>query len=338
MVGRLHAVQDWNKFFVGGLKFLFTLLMLPLTLLLAFYSTFLNKDFYIKDVAAFAYTFATEKLPSNEGTQYADVISKKDFEQVIKNVYNEKDFSDFFAVAYSAVENDLSNVVDGKLSLHIPLDFFKGRQESIVSAMSDILYARIPVCADKVVPKNFECIPKGLAKPDFTSKLRSVMDKEMFSKIPNVFDVNMLVPVSSDQNLWNFAHNAFYCIFIAGFLIGLIFLILIGLVVRKPWTTGLAVKNSWIVVLKVEAETIFLLSFLLLVFAAGLYFFTQLTSFQDYMQNNQVMTDDSNQFVLGFLFKSFAEKLLWYVLPAFVLSLAGMIYSMFFPIKKSHES
>lgn len=310
----------WKRFSIWALMLIFALVLMPLTFLLGFYNTFFNENFYTREIADFAYTFVTENLPQEKIVNGMENFSNEDLEGVFKKVFTRQNFSDFAKNSFIAVKSDLSHVDNGVLTLHIPLDIFKGRQSAIATEIANVLYFKTPPCAEKVVPKAFECIPKSLPKLDFTSKLGSVMDRELFSEIPSTFDMVIKVPSFLGQDIWKFVNETFYWIFVGGFLLALLLLVLLALVVRRPGS----------LILKYEAKALLLPSFLLLIFAAGLYFFPSMIKLQTTGAdiNNYLLVN-----FLGLFFKAFAYNLLWYVVPAFVLAGIGILYSF----KKENE-
>ena len=312
----------WKKILIWVLMLVFALLVIPLTFLLGLYNTVFDKSFYTEDLAGFAYSFVTENLPplENSGSGLGN-ISAEDLQQVFKKVFTKEDFSGFLGAAFMAVETDLAHVNNGNVTLHIPLDIFKGKQLVFASAMTDLLYARIPVCADKVIPKDFECLPKGFPKPDFTSKVMSSLDRSLFSKIPNTFDVEVQVPNFFGEDVWSFVHNAFLEISAVVFLVALFLLGMIALLVKKPCS----------LVLKAVAKTLMLPAFLLLIFVAGLYFFPILVK----LPTSGV--DATSYLLINFLslfFRAFSFNLLCYVVPVFVLASV----MMFLSLRKKYES
>jgi hypothetical protein len=305
----------WKRFSIWALMLVFALVLMPLTFLLGFYNTFFDKAFYTQDIAGFSYTFVTEHLPPSDDVASTDIVSENDLEVIFKKVFTKQDFSDFFGKSYEAIKSDLSHVDNGEVNLSIPLDIFKGKQSDIATEAANILYAKTPPCAEKVIPKNFECIPKGLQKPDFTSKLMYQMDRELFSKIPSTFDMVIKVPSFVGPDILGFVNGAFRWMFVGGFFFAILFLGLIALLIKKPWQ----------LVLQYEAKAVLLPTFLLLIFAAGLYFFPSMVKVQ------ATNADISNYLLVNFLglfFKSFSYHLLWYVVPVFALANIAVFYSL----------
>ncbi|MCX6734999.1 MAG: hypothetical protein NTZ25_03760 [Candidatus Peregrinibacteria bacterium] len=299
------------------LMLLFALIVMPLTFFLGFYNTFFDQTFYTKDLANFSYTFVTENLPSTNESNELGNISEKDWQQVFKKVFTPEDASDFFAKSFVSVKKDLANVVDGNAVLHFPLDDFKSKKANFTAEVANILYARVPTCADKVKPKAFECMEKGLAKADFSSRVSSIMDITLFSKLPNTFDVELAVPTFLGSDVWGYVYGAFHWVFVIGFSFCLFLLVTVAILVGKPWHK----------IMKYGAKTILLPSSLLSVFVLGLYFFPSLLKFQPagVDVNNYLLVN-----FIGLFFKAFSFNLLIYVIPALILGIAGTLYSLRF--------
>lgn len=293
----------------------FALLVMPLTFLLGFYNTFFDESFYTKDLAAFTYNFVTEHIPPNSEGDTLGEINEKDLEQIFKEIFTENDFADFYGKSFAAVKKDLSNVTNGDVTLHLPLSTFKSKKTAFAAELADILYARIPVCADKVKPNSFECKESGLSKADFSTRVLKITDITLFSKIPDTFDLVAKVPTYFGQNVWGFVHGTFYWIFVVGFLVALVFLAFIALLIKRPWQA----------VLRAEAKALLLPATLLLIFAAGLYFFPSLSK-------EEVASEEMNNFVLlnllSLFFRAFALNLFFYVVPVMLLASGGMFYSL----------
>lgn len=308
---------------VWVLMLLFALIVMPLTFLLGVYNTFLDEDFYESDLADFSYTFATENLPKSQETENLGNITEKDLQQVIKKVFTREDFSVFFAKSFAAVQNDLSSVADGNAVLHFPLDTFKNKQKDFSAEVADILYSRVSVCAEKVKPQAFECMEKGLSKVDFSARVTSILDITMFSKIANTFDVEVGVPTYFGQDVWGYMKGTFFWIFSVGFSFCLFLLVVIAFLVRGTWKE----------IMKYEAKTILLPAALLLVFVLGLYFFPSMLKLQsvDGEVNNYLLVN-----FIALFFRAFSLNLLFYIVPALVLGVAGTLYTNF--TSSHHES
>lgn len=300
---------------VWVLMLVFALLVMPLTFLLGFYNTFFDESFYTKDLASFTYNFVTEHIPANSHGNDLGEINEKDLEQIFKKIFTEKDFADFYGESFAAVKKDLSNVSNGEVTVRLPLNILKAKKTAFAAELADILYARIPVCADKVKPNSFECKESGLAKADFSARVTKITDITLFSKIPDTFDLVAKVPTYFGQNVWGFVHGTFYWVFVVGFLISLVLLGFIALLIKKPWQA----------VLRAESKTLLLPVTLLLIFAAGLYFFPSLSK-------EEVASEEMNNFVLfnllSLFFRAFALNLFLYVVPVMLLATGGMIYSL----------
>lgn len=308
---------------VWVLMLLFALIVMPLTFLLGLYNTFIDEDFYANDLAAFSYTFATENLPQSKETENLGNITEKDLQQVIKKVFTREDFSNFFAKSFVAVKSDLSNVTEEKAVLHFPLDTFKNKKTDFSAEIAELLYTRVPACAEKVKPQAFECMEKGLSKADFSARVTSILDITMFSKIADTFDVEVGVPTYFGQDVWGYMEGTFYWIFVVGFSFCLFLLGVIAFLVR----------GTWMEIMKYEAKTILLPAALLLIFVLGLYFFPSMLKLQsvDGEVNNYLLVN-----FIALFFRAFSLNLLFYIIPALVLGVAGTLYSNF--TTPRHES
>lgn len=305
----------WKRFEIWVVMLVFALLVMPLTFLLGFYNTFFDKDFYKQEVAGFAYSFVTENLPPSDEPIGLGDISEKDVENVFKKVFTRQDFSDFFERAFLALEKDLSHVTNGEVTLHFPLDIFKGKQLAFSTEVADVLYNGTSVCAAGVVPESFECRPEGLQKPDFTAKLVSKLDRDFFSKIPSTSNLVVKVPEVFGEDVLGSVRGAFYWIFVGGFLLALVLLVVLALLVKGPRQ----------MILKYVCKAVLLPAFLLLIFTAGLYFFPSLVKLQT------TSAEVNSYLLVNFLslfFRAFAYNLLIYVVPVFVLASMGMFYCL----------
>lgn len=300
------------------LMLFFALIVMPLTFLLGFYNTFFDESFYTNDLANFSYTFVTEHLPPNQDAQSVGDLNEKDLQQVFKNVFTLEDASDFFAKSFVAVQKDLSNVSDGKAVLHLPLDGFKSKKSRFTAEVANILFARVPVCADKVKPKSFECVEKGLSKADFSSRVSGIMDITLFSKLPNTLDLELVVPTFLGRDAWGYVYGSFHWIFVIGFSFCLFLLGLLAVLSGKSLSK--VVKNV--------SKAVLLPSSLLLIFVIGLYFFPSMIKFQS-------TGADTNGYLIvnfiGLFFKAFSFNLLIYVVPALIFGVAGIFYSLRLP-------
>lgn len=310
----------WKRILIWSLTGLFGLIVMPLTFLLSLYSSFFNENFYSQDLAKFAYTVITEHPSTVEDEKNPLNLTTEDLSQILKQSFTVEDFSKFFGNAFESVKHDLSNVENPDVTLHVPLDIFKGKQMEISAAAAKIVYARIPVCADKVVPQGFECREKNLSKLDFDSRVFRTLDLTLFSKLPNTFDIKMRIPEFFGHNPWGFVENILEWIFVGGYLLALAILGLIVILIRK---------ETKFEVFRRISKIIFSPSFLLMVFAVGLFI----------AQLKLNSTDPKTKLILDFIvifMRAITTNLLIYVIPVFILSSVGVVYAQF--AKSKYES
>lgn len=307
------------------LALIFTLLVLPVTFLWGVYSTFFNENFYKGDFVDVTYDFVVEKGPDfleMEKIQEFASLSEEDLSKLFQKVFSKEDIAEFFDSSVDSFVVALSSVENQNMKIKISLNLLSKKSDLISTEVANLLFERLPKCGEsaKTVEDDFKCIPDGLARLDFVSKIRGSMDRELFARLPNELTFDLGVPQGIDGDALGFLKKTFSWLFIAALLFLLLDLFLLGMVIMEPWYK----------VLRWEARTILIPNIVMLFFSIFLKFSSGIFE-KIYLATNQ-NPDESGlnlvKAVLDLFLGSLAGTLLVYVVPVFVISLGLWITSI----------
>lgn len=240
----------------------FIVAFIVVTFIWGLYSTFFNGDFYKG-----SFTDSVHNFLVYDGQRYIDFqpiseIQKGDFTSMMQTIISKEDLK---AVVSDVVSQVQTLQVDGNgiIELKIPMKWLSKKTTLFSEVMSNYLYGNLPKCtADQQdYLREFNCVPEMLSKEDFDSALKLALDRKLISDFPDEFVFKFQIPEQfKNRNLRLFFSEITTKIFLVSIMALAILLILIGLMIFRPFTK----------VLRWEFRTIFLASFLSLFTAMAL--------------------------------------------------------------------
>lgn len=307
------------------LALIFTLLVLPLTFIFGIYSTFFNENFYRGDFVDVTYDFIVEKGPGfleAEKIKEFPALSEDDLSTLFKKVFSKEDIAEFFDSSIDSFVEALSSVKNQNVKIKISLGLLSKKSDQISTEVANLLFERLPRCdkATKTVEDDLKCIPDGSARPDFVSKLKGAMDREIFARLPNEMTFDLGVPEGIDGDALGFLKKTFSWLFVAALLFLLLDLFLLGMVIMEPWYKVLRWEAKTVL-----APSIFMLLFLILLNHSSEIFekiYLSATANPDEQSLNSI------KIVLDLFLGSLVNTLFVYVVPVFVISLGLWIVSI----------
>lgn len=315
-----------RKFFAGLVLFIFGILFLPYVLAFSIYDIFSDEDFYTGPFVEFTYDLLIEELPvnlSSFGEEFEMLIDEEALRGVLENVFTREDLTiiiDDFIEQFKVAS--VSTLEDGRsvLEVTVPLAWLSAKGEAIAEGIANFLYESLEPCASlqDFNPNEFNCIPSSFPQIDFVNKFKSSFDTGFLADLPGDFVFNMEVPSNIKGNLSSLISDFAIIVFLIGGAILVFLLLLMGLIVFRPWMR----------ILKWEAKALFLACFwVFLVAMIFLYIPGLLENFID-VEGVELYLQ-AYSFIVG----SIVTNLLYYLVPVLVISLAGWILGIIYDRK-----
>ena len=247
---KIFVGNFFRKFFATLLMFVFWAVFLVTTFSFALYQTFFNEDFYKQDLVKASHDFLI-----HEGQKYIDFqpiadINKKDFTALLEKVILKEDL----VMVVDNIVNQIENLTIGErgvVELKIPLKWLSAKSEIFSDQVVNYLFENLPKCekVDEVYLREFNCIPEGLPKDDFSGSFKLALDRKLMSDLPDDFNFKFQVPDQFiGKNIGDFFSD----------LTGQAFMILGGALLLMLVVIGLLVFTPWSAVMKWVSKTVFL--------------------------------------------------------------------------------
>lgn len=291
---------------------LFTLLFLPLMVLVGIYDAFFDPDFYGGEFSDFAYEVVIEKFPLvvvNENQP--PPITEYDLRGILKDVLTRDDFQ-------ALVDNFIAQVNDeipddqGVITLTFDLGWFIDKDDFVVDKAADIIISDMSGCDGD---PNFEgafpdCVPEDVSIIDFKNGIKVALDREFFGDLPNEVKMNLNIPDNFSGSVSDLVSDFSKIVFLILILTLLLILLLVSLLIFKPvmrvvkWNFKALVGGNGLVLVFIS---------LLFLFPSELFFVEDLSLYGD---------------ISRFFFDTLAMSMLKYALPLFLVSVTVWIFAM----------
>lgn len=283
-----------RRFFASFLLSVFILVFIPVNLALGSFVTFFDEDFYRGDFSHTVYNFFIDQIPQKIDVSVFAPLDHENLKEIFKEVYAPEDV----LVVVDDIIGQLKNVDEKDLKVTVSFESLLDKSDLVSKKIADFLYKNLSICQDfdDFSNERINCLKPDMAQIDFENSVRFAFDKEVMGILPDhfVFDAKM-----SKENFEALVLNVLG----SGILILILLLILIAFVVFHPWRR----------IIKWEGKTLALASLVLMILI-----FNMLVLPQTFLQNT------SQAVYLSFyvlIFGALASKLMYYVVPVFVLGL-----------------
>lgn len=300
---------------------IFVFVSVPLFFVWGVYTTFADKDFYKGEFVDTVYEFMSTELPRIFPIEEGADLAPEDISELFKNIIKKEDLE----IVIGNVVDQFSSVTvkEGKIHFAIPLDWLVAKRDIISAELSTFMFEKFPICENGQEPMNdegqFRCVPPGLPRADFGREVDNVLFNSAFVDIPAEFAFDLDAPTDFEGNVAEFLSRTIDMVLLAGELFLLLILVLIALIIFKPF----------IRILKWETKTIFLSSFFITSIGVVLVFFPQIFEALYDKFDVGLTQDEVNLMVNMFdlLLGSVARNMLIISIPIAVVSLVGWITS-----------
>ena len=242
-----------RKFLAGFVLSVFVVSAALFYLVLAFYFTILNKNFYNSDeFASYSYDLVASELPNYFKANFTEIISYEYDSYVVKKYITVADFKpiiiDFGDEFSEAVK------VGGPHKFRIDLTSLVNKRSLITEELANHLVENLNTCTDSSVylAENPRCIPSNVPKDDFVRQFKATFDRKLFSNLSDEFTFSLNLPTVDKSSVLDLAKTFLY-----GYLAFLtILLILIGLIIFRPFIRVL----KWIIFAILKSLILFALA------------------------------------------------------------------------------
>lgn len=242
-----------RKFLAGLILSLFVVSASFFYLVVTFYFTILNKNFYNSDeFASYTYDLVISELPNYFDKNLPESISSEYALYVIKKHITVLDvkpiISDFGDELSEAIK------IGGPHKFRLDLTSLINKRGLISEEFADHLVENLNTCTDSSVylAENPRCIPSSVSKDDFVRQFKATFDRKLFSNISDEFTFSLNLPTVNKSSVLDLAKTVLY-----GYMAFLtILLILIGLIVFRPFIRVL----KWIVFAILKSLILFALA------------------------------------------------------------------------------
>ncbi len=299
-----------RKFFASFLVSVFILVFIPVNLALGGFITFFEEDFYREEFTDTVYNFFIDQIPQKIDVSVFSPLDHQKLKEIFKEVYTREDI----LVVVDDIIAQIQDSEEETLKVKVSFKHLLNKSDLVSEKIADYLYANLDLCEnfDDFSNNDVDCIQPDMAQIDFENRVNFTFDKQVLSVLPDqfVFDAHM-----SKENFQKLIYNVLG----AGILILVLILALIAFVIFRPWHK----------IIKWEGKALALASIVLLVLV-----FNMIVLPQTFLQ-------DSKQAVyLSFyvlIFGSLASKLIYYVVPVFVVGLILWIGGKFYDKDVNNE-
>ena len=225
-----------RKIFAAILFLLFVMSFVPIAVAVGVYHTFLDPQFYKGEFVDLVYEFAVDELPRNVDLENVP-LNEEDLKVILTSVFVEEDVAflvDSLFEQFYALETD----EEGWAEFTIPLSWIGQKSDVISERVAGEIARRLASCEpDEVLRREFpQCIPEGLSKIDFQAALIFELDSQLFSEIPNDVSFRVQFPEQIRGNVYDFFDFLIRQVLMIGMGILVLLLVLLGLVIYRPWT------------------------------------------------------------------------------------------------------
>ncbi len=255
-----------RKIFAGLFLLVFLLFSVPIALSYGVFKTVSDKDFYQEDVVEFVYT-----LLENEGSGVLENvgikhIDEENFKGMLNEIIPRETLDEVAAKTYDQV-SQMRLSEDGHVVISVPMMWLKSTLDEFADKTAVYLFANMETCADfeKVYLDKVDCLPEGLSFDELKLRVRRILNREIFEKLPEEYVLDFYVPESEaveGMKFFDFYERLSRQIFLAAGIVMVILLFLVGVFVFKP------VRS----IVKWESLTLFLASLFLAMILVALDF------------------------------------------------------------------
>lgn len=232
-----------RRFFAGILLTLFLGLSIPLFLIWGSYNVLADKDFYTGEFLDITLSFSIDQIVDQFDVNKFSSLNGLEIRDIVKKAITKGDIELMINAFIDQIVNTEVSAED-KVNLKLPLDWLVLKFDTISNSIAEALYLELPNCTDidsieelKQNREELKCIPKNLAEEDFKIQVSAILDREVFSEIPDDFVFDMKVSPGVTGSLGEFLEKIIHSIFIAGLAISVILLIFIALIIFRPFSS-----------------------------------------------------------------------------------------------------
>lgn len=299
-----------RKFFASFLVSIFVLVFIPVNLALGSFITFFEEDFYRGEFADTVYSFFMDQIPQKIDVAVFSPLTHEKLKEIFAEVYMREDILMVIDDIIAQIKDSEEETLKVNVSFRPLLD----KSDLVSEKIAEYLYSNLELCEnyDDFSNGNVDCLQPDMAQVDFENRVAFTFDKQVLSVLPDqfVFDAHM-----SKENFQKMIFNVLG----AGILILVLILVLIAFVIYKPWHK----------IFKWEGKALATASIVLLILVFNMIVLPQ-TFLQDSMQAVYL-----SFYVL--IFGSLASKLVYYVVPVFVVGLIMWIGGKFYDKDVNNE-
>ncbi len=314
----------FKKFFATSFVSLFIASSFLFMVLFGFYNTVFDKDLYGDEFIDIIYDYSISTLIDNFDLSAFTMLDDFPVEDVLREVVTKEDVGGVVADTINSLSVIEINEETGIVDISIPFGWLVDKKDAIAEKIAFYMYEKLDVCELKDLEnfsENFACLPPGLSVMDLQLQVNRVLDRNIFSVLPDDLVFSVLVPSGDTGSFADFVNQKY--IYVSGLLLLLmtVSILLIALFIFKP----LSLIFRW-VFFTIFVTTLFGIGFYLILFNSSDILYENLVNISDAQVDVYITLYD-------YFVKIMSRNMLYVLVPTSLISFVLAIFT-FINIKK----